>query len=206
MSFHTPALSPGIANDVVVTNPDGTTGTLVKGLVSDFLDVPPAQQFYAFVTTLVSNGVTVGWAAASTAYDNDPAADGRLPDEGEARALLHPAAVPTQVFADVPALDFAPWINELDAEGITGGCGNGTTYCPNDPVKREQMAVLLLRRRGPAYVPPACVTATFADMPATTRSRRGSRTSSPATSPEGAAGATTARRPPPPAARWRSSS
>ena len=61
---------------------------------------------------------------------------------------------------------FAPWINELVAEGITGGCGDGTTYCPSDPVLRQQMAVLLLRTlEGSAYTPPACVTATFLDVP-----------------------------------------
>ena len=42
----TPALPPGSLNDVVVMNPDTTTGTLLKGWVADFLDVPPAQQFY----------------------------------------------------------------------------------------------------------------------------------------------------------------
>ena len=39
---------------------EGLTGTLVKGWVSDFLDVPGGQQFYSFVTTLVSNAITVG--------------------------------------------------------------------------------------------------------------------------------------------------
>ncbi len=55
-----PALAPGTVNDIVVTTPDGTTGTLIKGWVSDFLDVPGGQQFYSFVTTLVSNAITVG--------------------------------------------------------------------------------------------------------------------------------------------------
>ena len=36
----TPAWPAGLANDIVVTNTDGTTGTLVKAFVSDFLDVP----------------------------------------------------------------------------------------------------------------------------------------------------------------------
>jgi len=56
----TPVLSPGTVNDVTVTTPDGTTGTLIKGWVADFLDVPNGQQFHAFVTTLVSNAITVG--------------------------------------------------------------------------------------------------------------------------------------------------
>jgi hypothetical protein len=70
------------------------------------------------------------------------------------------------VFTDVPCSSgFAPWINELVAEGITGGCGGGN-YCPASPVLRQQMAVLLLRTvEAPGYAPPACVTATFTDVP-----------------------------------------
>jgi hypothetical protein len=71
------------------------------------------------------------------------------------------------IFSDVPCFsNFAPWINELAAEGITGGCGDGTTFCPTSPVLRQQMAPLLLRAfEGPTYTPPPCVTATFDDVP-----------------------------------------
>jgi hypothetical protein len=49
------------------------------------------------------------------------------------------------VFADAPLGSFAvAWIEQLAAEGITGGCGGGN-YCPNDPVTRAQMAVFLVR-------------------------------------------------------------
>ena len=36
----TPALPPGSLNDVVVTNTDGSVGTLPNGWIADFLDVP----------------------------------------------------------------------------------------------------------------------------------------------------------------------
>jgi hypothetical protein len=39
------------------------------------------------------------------------------------------------------------WIEQLAAEGITGGCGGGN-YCPEDPVTRAQMAVFLVRTFG----------------------------------------------------------
>ena len=60
------------------------------------------------------------------------------------------------VFPDVPcASNFAPWIEAMAAEGITGGCGGGN-YCPQNPVRRDQMAVFLLKaEHGSAYVPPA---------------------------------------------------
>jgi hypothetical protein len=49
------------------------------------------------------------------------------------------------VFTDAPLGSFAvAWIEQLAAEGITGGCGGGN-YCPNNPVTRAQMAVFLVR-------------------------------------------------------------
>jgi hypothetical protein len=46
-------------------------------------------------------------------------------------------------FNDVPT-DYwaAPWIKQLAAEGITGGCGSGN-FCPKQAVTRAQMAVFL---------------------------------------------------------------
>src|SRR4029077_4818474 len=64
-----PALDPGKVNDVVVTTSDGTTGTLVNGWVSDFLDVPEGQQFHSHVTTLISNAITVGIGAGLYGVD-----------------------------------------------------------------------------------------------------------------------------------------
>jgi len=48
-------------------------------------------------------------------------------------------------FTDVPVTHWAaPWIKQLAAEGITGGCGGGN-YCPNNQVTRAQMAVFLVK-------------------------------------------------------------
>jgi S-layer homology domain len=71
------------------------------------------------------------------------------------------------VYADVPASNpFAPWIEQLAAFGITGGCGGGN-YCPNNPVTRAQMAVFLLKsQHGSAYTPPPC-TGVFPDVECT---------------------------------------
>jgi hypothetical protein len=38
---------------------------------------------------------------------------------------------------------FADWIEQLAAEGITGGCGGGN-YCPQSNVTRGQMAAFLV--------------------------------------------------------------
>ncbi|MBL8063179.1 MAG: PQQ-binding-like beta-propeller repeat protein [Anaerolineales bacterium] len=51
----------------------------------------------------------------------------------------------TGVFSDVPLGYWADkWIEQLAAEGITGGCGAGV-YCPDSAVTRAQMAVFLVK-------------------------------------------------------------
>jgi hypothetical protein len=71
------------------------------------------------------------------------------------------------VFNDVPANYWAAaWIEQLAAEGITGGCGGGN-YCPEYSITRDQMAVFLLRARyGSGHVPPPASGAVFGDVPA----------------------------------------
>jgi hypothetical protein len=55
---------------------------------------------------------------------------------------------PSGVFSDVDTAHWAAgWVEQLAAEGITGGCGGGA-YCPDNPVQRDQMAVFLVRAFG----------------------------------------------------------
>ena len=67
-------------------------------------------------------------------------------------------------FADVPVSSpFHHDILTIATAGITGGCGGGN-YCPTSPVRRDQMAVFLLKsEHGSAYTPPAC-SGVFADV------------------------------------------
>ena len=60
------------------------------------------------------------------------------------RALEVPATE-TDHFTDDDGLDAEPAINALAAAGVVKGCGDGTTYCPQDPVSRAQMASYLAR-------------------------------------------------------------
>ena len=161
----TPALPAGTVNDLVVTNIDGTTGTLVKGWVSDFLDVPSNQQFYTFITTLVSNAITVGVGAGAYGVDQGTKRQQMavfLLKAEHGLCYTPPPCVGT--FPDVPcSLTFAPWIEALAAEGITTGCGGGN-FCPDAFVTRRQMAVFLLKTRyGSSYAPPDC-TGLFGDV------------------------------------------
>jgi hypothetical protein len=160
-----PALAPGSVNDVVATTPDDTTGTLVKGWVADFLDVPGGQQFYSFVTTLVSNAITVGVGGGNYGVDA-PTLRQQMAVfllKGK-HGLCYTPPPCAGTFPDVPCPStFANWIEALAAEGITGGCGGGN-YCPQNPVRRDQMAVFLLKaEHGSSYLPPDCA-GMFADV------------------------------------------
>jgi hypothetical protein len=60
-------------------------------------------------------------------------------------SYIPPAVGASTGFADVPTTHWAaPWIKQLAAEGITGGCGTGI-YCPESAVTRAQMAVFLVK-------------------------------------------------------------
>jgi hypothetical protein len=69
-------------------------------------------------------------------------------------------------FADVPDTSlFYPFVENLFHNGITAGgsCGG---YCPTDGVKRQQMAVFLLKSRfGASFTPPPATGTIFADVP-----------------------------------------
>jgi parallel beta-helix repeat protein len=163
-----PAFAPGTAQDVVVTTPDATTGTLIKGWVANFLDVPGSHQFYAFVTKLVSNGITAGVGGGNYGVDQ-PTLRQQMAVfllKSKHGICYAPPPCTTPAFPDVPCSSiFAPWINQLVADGITGGCGGGE-YCPDNPVTRQQMAVFLLKTlEGGSYSPPVCTSQDFADVP-----------------------------------------
>jgi hypothetical protein len=147
-------------------NGAGTTGTVV--VPPRFADVPSSSPFFPFVEALFNAGVTGGCGGGSfcpgTAVTREQMAVFLLTAvEGPG---FTPPACAAQVFNDVPcASPFAPWINELAARGITGGCGGGN-YCPGTVVTREQMAVFLIATAdGPASTPMDCVSPPFDDVP-----------------------------------------
>ena len=154
-----PAFPPGTAHDVVATTTDGTTATLIKGWVANFLDVPTGHLFHAFVATLVSNGITSGVGGGNYGVDAPTLRQQMAVFLLKAKFGLcyTPPPCTPGFFGDVacPSV-FADWIEALANEGITGGCGSGN-YCPANPVRRDQMAVFLLKAKyGSAYLPPAC--------------------------------------------------
>jgi hypothetical protein len=168
----TPDLTPGSLNDVVVTNPDLQSGTLTAGFFADFLDVPQGDIFHDFVEKLIRHSVSAGCGGGNYCRD-----------AGVTRAQMAvfllkasqplgytPPACTGNVFDDVPCTGgiFDPWIEDLAARGITGGCQTAPPlYCPDSTVTRQQMAVFLLKaKNGFAYDPPDC-TGIFDDVPCT---------------------------------------
>ena len=163
----TPALSAGTLNAVTVTNPSGTAGTLPNGWIADFSDVPSSHQFYFHVIKLVANGITAGCATPGAYCPLNSVTRAQMAvfllKSKHGQCFVPPAC--TGVFPDVPCSNpFAPWIEQLAEEGITGGCGGGN-YCPGNPVIRQQMAVFLLKAlHGSTFVPPPC-SGDFGDVP-----------------------------------------
>jgi glucose/arabinose dehydrogenase len=123
-------------------NPPPCTGTV-------FADVPcQGGIFDPWIEDLASRGITGGCGGG----DYCPAAPVSRAqmsvfllktDQGSAYA---PPPCTGTVFADVPCQGgiFDPWIEDLAARGITGGCGGGN-YCPDSAVTRAQMAVFLTK-------------------------------------------------------------
>jgi len=63
------------------------------------------------------------------------------------RTVSDPPATPT--FGDVPTSHpFYQFIEALAKSGITGGCGDGSNFCPDAPLTRGQMATFLSKALG----------------------------------------------------------
>jgi hypothetical protein len=70
-------------------------------------------------------------------------------------------------FADMPHTSpFYKFAEAMFHFGLSSGCGGGN-FCPTASTTRGQMAVFLLKASGgPNYLPPACTTPLFSDVPA----------------------------------------
>ena len=114
-----------------------------------FADVPCPGPFADWIEHLTTLGIAAGCDSANY-----------CPELPVTRAWMAPLLLKARhgadfapsrcsgVFYDVacPSL-FADWIETLASQGITAGCRSGLTplYCPDDPVKRGQMAAFLTR-------------------------------------------------------------
>jgi hypothetical protein len=112
-----------------------------------FTDVPPSAFGFKYIQKLYELGVTTG--CSPTTY---------CPNESVTRAQMAIFIIrarygattafdytPTPYFTDVPTTGFGfSWIQRMKEDNITSGC-TATTYCPNNPVTRGDMAIFLMR-------------------------------------------------------------
>jgi hypothetical protein len=136
----------------------GVNKTWLLHVGESFPDVPTSLNFYAYIENLFHNGVTGGCGGGNYCPGNSVTRAQMAVFLLKSKHLAGYVPPPcTGIFGDVTCpSQFADWIEQLSAEGITGGCGGGN-YCPNNPVTRAQMAVFLLKaEHGSSYLPPAC--------------------------------------------------
>ena len=160
-----PNLAPGQLHDIAVTNTDQSIGYMERAWLADFLDVPDSDNFHDYVEAIVRAGITAGCGGGNYCRNASVTRAQMavfLLKAKHGQFYLPPDC--TGVFDDVPCPStFADWIEQLVAENITVGCG-GNNYCPSNPVRRDQMAVFLLKaKHGSGYTPPAC-TGVFTDV------------------------------------------
>jgi hypothetical protein len=149
-----------------------TTGQIytIDRSIPIFADVPSSHSFRKYIEAIYNAGITGGCTTFPLNYcPNNPVTRSQMAIfllRGKHGSSFSPPAPAGTIFGDVPSNAFAAaWIEQLAAEGITGGCGGGN-YCPNNTVTRSQMAIFLLRaKHGSSYMPPPATGTVFADVP-----------------------------------------
>ena len=142
------ANNSGAARTAVVTILNQTVSFTQDETVQQFSDVLPTAYYFDAVNLLKGKDVTSG--CGPTLY---------CPLNNVTRSQMAVFIIrgiyggddfsfsSTPHFSDVPTGAFGfQWIQKMFELGITSGC-TATTYCPNDPVTRAQMAVFIIRGR-----------------------------------------------------------
>src|SRR4030095_11530748 len=122
--------------------------TWVLHLGESFPDVLTGHQFYKFIETLFHNKITTGCAGGGYCPGN-PVTRAQMAvfllKAKFGSAHIPPPCIGT-AFTDVPCTGgaFDPWIEELAALNITGGCGGGD-YFPRGSNTRGPMGGVLTK-------------------------------------------------------------
>jgi Zn-dependent metalloprotease len=139
-----------------------------------FIDVPQSYWAYQWIEALYNSGITSGCSANPPMYCPDSSVNRAqmavFLERGMRGSGYNPPAASGTVFNDVPASHWAAaWIEQLAADGITGGCSaSPPLYCPGSSVTRAQMAIFLERgMHWPTpFTPPPASGTVFNDVPA----------------------------------------
>ena len=142
-----PSQQTSVASVSAGSSPAAVT-TDTATILPPFTDVSPTDTFLPAIDLLRSYAITSG--CGPTAY---------CPGDNITRGQMAVFVVRSVMggdsftysgapyFNDVqPGDAYFPWIQKMYELGITGGCAP-STYCPNDPVTRGQLAVFIVRAR-----------------------------------------------------------
>ena len=116
-----------------------------------FLDVPASHPYAAWIEELAGLEITGGCGNGNYCPESPVTrrqmAAFLLKTKYDSTYVPPPAV---GIFGDVPSGDsFAPWVEQLYAEGVTGGCQTSPLlYCPFNANTRGQMAVFLVKAFG----------------------------------------------------------
>ncbi len=142
-----------------------------------FADVPPDYWARSSIEAFYAAGITTGCLSSPLSYcPEDQMTRAQMAilllRLKEGRNYVPPASnCNAPRFKDVPCTGFAAdFIEELARRVVITGCGDGTSFCPNDPVTQAQLATFLLQvKEGRTYQPPPpnCSAPRFKDVPCT---------------------------------------
>ena len=113
-----------------------------------FTDISQDAYYSEAVNALASGGIFDGTECAQGMLCPGEPIDRKTMAVWTVRALdgEDPAQIPNSRFSDVAADTFhGPFIERMAELGVTTGCGDGTGFCPDNTVTRNQMAVFLTR-------------------------------------------------------------
>ncbi len=128
-------------------------GQLPVQCTGRFIDVPVGHLFCGFIEQLFEGGITGGCdLIGGTFCPDEPVTRGQMAVFIESALGNPPNTCAGSRFTDITGVTvgatFCGFIERLAEDGITGGC-TPTTFCPNDPVTRAQMAVFLVAAPAP---------------------------------------------------------
>jgi hypothetical protein len=142
--------------------------------VVSFVDVPPGYWAEYFIENIYCNSITSG-CLTSPLLKYCPESNVTRAEMAVfiIRSMVAAGLLPSNFsyptnpyFTDVPSSHWAfKFIQKMRELGITGGC-TATTYCPNNPVTRKEMAVFITVALGES--PAASCTGMFNDVSAGT--------------------------------------
>jgi hypothetical protein len=137
------------------------TFTVLQGAA--FTDVPVGHPFYNEIGKLSARGITTGCTVSTYCPTQLVTREQMAAFIIRTLGDFEPPTPPLQRFTDVPASNpFSAFIEQMAVRQITLGCGLNT-YCPSDPVTREQMAAFILRGLG-EFSPPTPPSQRFNDV------------------------------------------